>query len=165
MWYENLAYAPLRALVTGSTARDLPVGAANSTTAALGVDLSAAAPVGSRASPPGTVLWGEAYNGDWKADAAGATLRHVKTFGWANGYVLPKQGSVSVRYHAQWQRWGLLAISVLIWLGVIWRWRRTRVRRESARRTSTARVRRERIAREDPLTQVLDEDNFWWERV
>jgi hypothetical protein len=113
----------------------------------------------------GTVLWGEAFNSEWSATGGSASLRHERAFGWANGFALGRRGSVSIAYGAQWQRWALLAVSLLIWVIVAWRWRRTRVRRDPAARALTAQRRRERKERHDPLTEVLDEDAFWWERV
>ncbi len=163
--YENLAYVPLRAVVTGKQAADVPVGNRNPTLAALGADLSTAAPVGSGSVPAGTVLWGEAYDGDWNASSAGS-LRHEKTFGWANGFVQPRRGPVSISFGLQWLRWVLLGVALLIWLAVGRRLWRTRVRRDSRERgagRSTRRERRER--REDPLAEALDDESFWWERV
>jgi GT2 family glycosyltransferase len=160
--YENLSWIPLASVVTGSAADSVPVGVVNPTRAALGVDLSTARPVGSGPVPAGTVLWGEAYDSDWSATARGSDLRHVVTFGWANGYRLEHTSTVGFSFDAQWERWAALAVALVIWLFVVWRWWTTRVRRERVRSSGGARERRER---HDPLADVLDEDAFWWERV
>ncbi len=159
--YENLAYAPLRAAVPG----DVPVDSPRPNRAALVTDLSDAVPLESAPVPAGTVLWGEAYDSEWAATRGGTSLRHERAFGWSNGFALGQRGAVSIAYGAQWQRWAMLAGSLLIWLVVAWRWRRTRARRDSGTRATSARRRRERRERYDPLAEVLDEDAFWWERV
>ena len=159
--YENLAYAPIRAVVPGR----VPVDSARPNRAALGADLTDAVAIGSAPVKAGTVLWGEAYDSEWGATSGGSSLRHEQAFGWANGFALAKRGTVSISYGAQWQRWATLAGSFVIWLFVVWRWRKTRVRRDPAARAATARRRRERKERYDPLAEVLDEDAFWWERV
>jgi len=161
--YENLAWIPLQAVVPAEQAADLPIGSADPTRAALGVEL-AAEPAGSEPVPPGTVLWAEAFDSHWQGTSAGTELRHVESFGWANGYRNPKTGTVDLEFTDQWQRWALLGGSLVIWLFLIWRWRRTRVRRPR-REQSAATARRERRAKPDPLAEVLDEDAFWWERV
>jgi hypothetical protein len=161
--YQNLAAAPIRAVVTGSAAGSVPTGAVDPARAALGADLSSAQAVGSDPVPAGRVLWGEAYSGDWKASSGTSTLRHQQTFGWANGFVLPRRGRVAITDTAQWERWALLGVSLLIWLAVIWRGWRTRARRDRERRTEPAR-RRERRERSDPLAE-FDDEAFWWERV
>ncbi len=121
-------------------------------------------PVGTGPVPPGTVLWAEAFDSHWQATSGGTELRHVESFGWANGFRNPKTGNVALEFTDQWQRWALLGGSLVIWLFVIWRWRRTRVRRPR-REVSASTARRERRAKPDPLAEVLDEDSFWWERV
>jgi GT2 family glycosyltransferase len=161
--YENLAYVPIRAVVTGAAADAVPTGKVDPARATLDANLFGARPVESGPVPAGTVLWGEAYDSSWHATGAGATLRHQATFGWANGFVLPHRGRVAISDTAQWQRWAGLGLVLVIWLAVMWRWRRTRTRRDPARRASGAP--RERRDRYDPLTEVLDEDAFWWERV
>jgi hypothetical protein len=85
------------------------------------------APVG-----PGTVLWSEAYDADWKARAGGEGLDHVRPFGWENGYVVPEKASVSIKYDGQLRRFGEIAIQAALWgiLGFIW-WRGRRGRRAS----------------------------------
>ena len=99
------------------------------------------------------------------ATSHGRSLPHEQAFGWANGFVAERPGTVSIVYGAQWTRWAMLGGALVIWLFVVWRWRRTWVRRDPSERARAARARRERRERYDPLADVIDEDAFWWERV
>jgi GT2 family glycosyltransferase len=157
--YENLAYAPLRASVPPPR---LPVDSPSPNRAAQSTDLTRARPLTSTAAA-GTVLWGEAYDGEWKASGNGDALRHERAFGWTNGYAVKRRATVSLRYDAQWVRWVMLLVALVIWVFVVWRWRRTRVRRDRVGRAQV-RTARERRGRADPLAE-LDDESFWWERV
>jgi hypothetical protein len=157
--FENVAYAPLRASVPPPR---LPVDSPSPNRAAQSTDLTRATPLTSAAAP-GTVLWGEAYDSEWKATAGGDTLRHERAFGWTNGYAVDRRATVALSYEAQWVRWVMLLGALVIWVLVVWRWRRTRVRRNRVARAD-ARARRERRGRPDPLAE-LDDEAFWWERV
>jgi GT2 family glycosyltransferase len=159
--YENLAYAPIQAAVPPPP---LPVDSRRPNRAALTTDLTRAVPLSNGAPRVGTVLLGEAYDSEWKAEAGGRPLRHQQAFGWANGFVVAHRAPVSIAYDAQWLRWLVLVGALVIWLLVIWCWRRTRVRRDTTRRAPTARTRRDRPSRPDPLAE-LDDEAFWWERV
>jgi GT2 family glycosyltransferase len=168
--YENLAWVPLRASLSGRDAAAVPVGRRDPSRAALGADLSAAEPLpADAAAAPGVVLWGEAYDTAWEATATGGqgtdgALRHFRAFGWENGYRVTSKGSVALSFADQWQRWAMLGASLVIWLFVLWRWWRTRVR--SVRpRAESIRERREARARRDRLADAVDDDAFWWERV
>jgi GT2 family glycosyltransferase len=162
--YENLAWIPLQSVVkAGGNA--VPVGSPDPLRAALGVDVEAS-PVGSGSVPPGTLLWGEAYDDHWTASGTQGDLRHVETFGWSNGYRVTAAGPVTLSFDAQWQRWALLAAAVVMWVLVGRRWWRTRVRRSRPSRADRARVRRERDEQhEDPFAPAVDDDTYWWERV
>jgi hypothetical protein len=84
------------------------------------------------------VLWSEAFDGDWSATVAGKTFRHVKPFGWANGFTASERGSVSINYDGQLRRYGLISLQVLLvlaFLVVVWR-------STATRRARPARVRR-----------------------
>src|SRR4051812_17019571 len=160
--YENLASAPVRSSVPPPA---LPVDSRRPNRAALGTDMTRAVALASPgASSVGTAFWGEAYDSEWKATAGGDALRHQRSFGWANGFVVGRRATVSIAYEAQWVRWAMLGGALVIWFLVLWRWRRTRVRRDPATRTVTTRQRRQRAAKPDPLAE-LDDEAFWWERV
>jgi hypothetical protein len=160
--YENLAYAPIRAAVPPPA---LPVDSRRPNRAALATDLTRAVPLPAQGTtPPGTAFWGEAHDPEWKATGGGDALRHQESFGWANGFVVDRRADVSITFGAQWVRWAMLGGALVIWLLVIWRWRRTRVRRDPSTRTAVPRARRERTTRPDPLAE-FDDEAFWWERV
>ena len=160
--YENVAYAPIRSAVPPPA---LPIDSRRPNRAALTTDLTRATPIPSNgATAVGTAFWGEAYDSEWKATGDGETLRHQEPFGWANGYVVGRRATVSITYEAQWARWAMLGGTLIIWLLVLWRWRRTRVRRDPSTRAVAARRRRERAPKPDPLAE-LDDEAFWWERV
>jgi hypothetical protein len=160
--YENVAYSPIRASVSPPA---LPVDSRRPNRAALTTDLTRAVPLPSRgATAAGTAFWGEAYDSEWKATGDGDALRHQESFGWANGFVVDQRATVSIAYEAQWVRWAMLGGALIIWLLVIWRWRRTRVRRDPSTRAVAARQRRERVSKPNPLAE-LDDEAFWWERV
>ncbi len=135
--YENSAWIPSAAFVPEDEADEVPLQPASPSLSALRTDLAplfavpepteGGSPVG-----PGTVLWSEAYDADWKATAGGETLRHNRPFGWANGFVLPDRSSVRIQYDGQLRRYGEVAIQVGLWLIVAlvwWRGRRRRRRR------------------------------------
>src|SRR5439155_17933917 len=132
--------------VPADSAHDVPLGSANPTRAALGVDLEAE-PVRAGPVPVGTVLWAEAYDGDWVATARGRELRHVESFGWANGYRLRTDARVSIGYSGQWQRWVFLAVALVIWLVVVLRLWKTRARHARRGRADVVHARRERRER------------------
>jgi GT2 family glycosyltransferase len=157
--YENLAAAPIQAAVPPPP---LPNDSRRPNRAALGTDLTRAVPLPSGATTAGTAYWGEAYDAAWKATGNGDALRHQEPFGWANGFVVDRRATVSIAFDAQWVRSAMLGGALVIWLLVIWRWRRTRVRRDPATRAARPRPRRERTR--DPLAE-LDDEAFWWERV
>jgi hypothetical protein len=121
-------------------------------------------PLPSGPTARGTAFWGEAYDSEWKATSGGDALRHQEPFGWANGFVVDQRAAVSISYEAQWVRWAMLAGALVIWVLVLWRWRRTRVRRDPSTRNAAQRARRERAVKPDPLAE-LDDEAFWWERV
>ncbi|MCZ7526857.1 MAG: hypothetical protein M5U14_11025 [Acidimicrobiia bacterium] len=119
--YENTAWAPTRAVVTGDD-ETVPLDTDDPKAAAMRTELDGAVPVhgplrGSRPVPSGMLLWSEAYDTRWRAGLEGDALEHVRTFGWANGYEVPAGGSVSLRFDGQWARYGLLTLQVALWVG------------------------------------------------
>jgi hypothetical protein len=160
--YQNLAYAPLLSLVPEGT--DVPRGSRDPNAAALGTDLTTAVPVDGRVPAPGTLLWEEAHDSHWEADGARVPVPE-DAFGFINGYVVTRsRGAVSVHYTQQWQRWALLGGMLVIWIVVLWRWRRTRVQRDPAER-SAARERRMREREDAAAVPSIDDETYYWERV
>ena len=134
--YENTAWIPTPGTVRLADTDSVPLGSKNPTGAALRADVGGVTAV--RGSPsdsapagPGLVLWSEAFDGDWSATVGGKTLRHVKPFGWANGFTASERGSVSINYDGQLRRYGLIALQVLLVLTfVVVAWRSSGTRRE-----------------------------------
>jgi hypothetical protein len=113
---------------------------------------------------PGTLLWEEAHDSHWEADGARVPVPE-DAFGFINGYVVTRsRGAVSVHYTQQWQRWALLGGMLVIWIVVLWRWRRTRVQRDPAER-SAARERRMREREDAAAVPSIDDETYYWERV
>src|SRR4029077_7832104 len=105
----------------------------------------------------GSVSGGEAYHGAGHANGDAGTLRHVRTFGWANGYPVARaDGDVSLAFDDQWARRAMLGVALVVWIAAGARWWRPRAPRRPVERVRTER--RERPARQDPLAEVLDED-------
>ncbi|HKF92011.1 MAG TPA: glycosyltransferase family 2 protein [Acidimicrobiia bacterium] len=132
--YENTAWIPTPGTVRLADADGVPLGSKNPTGAALRADVGGVTAV--RGSPsdsaptgPGLVMWSEAFDGDWSATVGGKTLRHVKPFGWSNGFTASERASVSIGYGDQLRRYGLIAVQVLLvltFLVVGWRSSATR---------------------------------------
>jgi GT2 family glycosyltransferase len=129
--YENAAWAATRATVAAN--EEVPLASDDPLRAALRTELDAAGAVkgsldDSAPTGPGTLLWAEAHNSEWKATAAGQTLEHVEPFGLTNGYVLTERDSVSITYGGQLRRYAAIALQVALWVAVFVIWRRARPR-------------------------------------
>ena len=164
--YENLAYAPDRRSLGDAAAWRAGRTRRARTVAALAHRPLATRPLlGSRPVPRAPCCGVRRTTRSGTRRAAATRCATSEAFGWANRFRSTAAATVSIAYAAQWQRWAMLAGALVLWLLVVWRWRRTRVRRDPARRAAATRQRRERAERHDPLADVLDEDAFWWERV
>jgi GT2 family glycosyltransferase len=127
--YENTAWIPTPGTVRPAGADRVPLGSRNPTGAALRADVGRVTAV--RGSPsqsaptgPGLVLWSESYNSSWSATTGATGLRHVKPFGWANGFTTPRRAPVSITYDGQLRRYGVIALEIalaLVLLLVAWR--------------------------------------------
>lgn len=139
--YENEAWAASRSVVPEDRAGRVPTGdtgdpvAAAVATSIVGAE-PMSGPVGaSKPAGPGLVLWGEHHDPRWTARADGETLDQQLTFGWANGFTLPAEGSVSISYRAGILPRLALIYEVLAWCAVAVLWWRAR-RSAGAARTS-----------------------------
>ncbi len=119
MLYENRAWAATRAVVPAST----PVTArrGDATEASLRAELGGAAVVrgpmrASRLPRSGTFLFGEAYDGRWRATVDGDDLEHRRAFGWSNAYVAPSPATADLRFDGGLARPLLLTLEALLWL-------------------------------------------------
>jgi hypothetical protein len=94
--YQNLAWAPVRSVLpagvrvpAGAVARRDPVGAALTT------DMSDARRLATRGGP-GTAYVGDEASDAWSATLDGSRLQRIDAFGWANGWVVPRSGRLTV---------------------------------------------------------------------
>ena len=149
--YENEAWIPERAQITGPAASRVPTGPVDPSRSALRTDLSGSAvPLGDAPVPPGTALLGQANDSDWKATAGGRTLTHEQAFGWSNAFPVPTQSAVSLQFDGQSTHNLLLVAAAVPWLVLLALWWFGR-RRDRARRRATAAARRaERLAAPAP---------------
>jgi hypothetical protein len=133
MLYENRAWAPVRAVVPDDTPIDAPDGAIES---ALRSEIGDAPAVrgdlgASRVPEPGTLLYGEGFDGRWHADRDGSELEHQRAFGWSNAFE-HAEGTVDIHFDAPVVPRLLLLTQVLVWIAVIAGWFVTRVRGREA---------------------------------
>jgi GT2 family glycosyltransferase len=133
--YENAAWFPVRASVPGVDVATLR--SSHPVEAGSRVELPKvrAAEDGTRVAP-GALLLSETHDARWKATVAGHAVRHVETFGWANGWAVSRAGRVDTHFTGQLVRDLQIALEVLLWIAAavtLWRLRdRRRARRGSA---------------------------------
>jgi len=124
--FENDAWIPMTAVATGSAARAVASSAGGPYTA-LGLDRGSLRPARTgRTVPAGTVLVSRSHDPGWTARQGDRQLRHVRTFGWANGFVAPGAGRVEVDFGGQPLRNLLMVAQALIVVGAVVLWRRAR---------------------------------------
>jgi hypothetical protein len=118
--YENAAWVPTRALVSGP----LPTGG-DPTANALAANLRAAPlPLHGAVAPgslrqPNSVYLAEAHDSRWQVTQAGHRLANLTAFGWANGYRVEAAAPVSVRFDGGAQRTLGLVFQLLAWLALV----------------------------------------------
>jgi hypothetical protein len=165
--YENAAWVPERAAVTGAAASSVPIGPVDPSRSALRTDLHAAAvPLGDAPVPKGTALLGQAHDSEWKASGGGATLPHLEAFGWSNAFRVPSSERVSLKFDGQSTHDLLLVAAAVPWVLLLVLWWAGRRRARARRREEAAARRAERLERQDRRARrVFDdlelEDDFW----
>ena len=122
--YENTAWVPIRAGLTGRAGEAALESGQRPLTSAIPVNLAPATPIagglsGGTPVPEGTLLWGEAASSAWTATADGRELRRATAFGAANAYAVPATGPVALHNSWQWTRWVMVALQLGLWLAVI----------------------------------------------
>jgi hypothetical protein len=132
--YQNDAFVPLHALLpaaAGASAVDVTVSATIARTelgAVPGVRTS-----GTRTEPtgPGTLLWSEASNANWRAHADGHSLARRDAFGSTNAFTVPARARVDVHYSAGIGSLIVHLFEILLWLAAVAIWFVTRRKRSS----------------------------------
>ncbi len=162
--YENRAWFPSTAVVTGGAAQRLPRDPADRLRAAVRIDLSGARPLRGGPARPGTVLDAEAYDDGWQAESDGRQLAHRRAFGITNAYEVTERGRVTISHDGQGTRYGLIAFQIVCWIVVLMIWARSRVRRRgSPHDAASDAARAMRAAREEERARAMssDDDTFW----
>ena len=128
--YRNTAWAPSRALLprSGSDRSDL--------LDAVGEDLSGSRPALTHEHGPtnaggylgrtGDLLVASAADPGWKLTIDGVPMSRTTAYGYANSFTVTRAGQGHLSYHTTPMRWLELAGQVLVWLLVVWAWRRYR---------------------------------------
>jgi hypothetical protein len=139
--YANDAWIPRRAVVPEGTTVDATSGTGFGVVAASTAPAFAKGVGGpvhrSSAIGPGTLLWSEAADRGWHANAPGLDLVRSNAFAWTNAFALPARASVGIHYEAGRARGVLLWVEVVLWVVALGVWRRTRIRRPRRRAETT----------------------------
>jgi GT2 family glycosyltransferase len=138
--YENEAWIPMHAMVPRAAAMAIDVRDARA--AALRAEAAGVKGVpvaGGRTATvgPGTLLWSEAADARWRAEAGGRALARRDAFGWTNAFEVPTRTEVRVRYRAPAGAAAWRVLTVLAWVaaGVGWIATRRRPRARVGART------------------------------
>ncbi len=139
--YDNDAWIPMHALVPPGNAGE-QFGARDPRSAAVrsepvgvvGVDSTAGK---TRPAGPGTLLWSEAANPGWSATVNGRKVAHSDAFGWTNAFALDNHAPVQVRYSGSSLTTVARFVEILLWIGVVVIWFRTRRRRTESTPAAT----------------------------
>jgi len=161
--YENLSWAPARALVPEPRSSEIPTGDVDPLRAAAGIDLAGARSIGDAPVPPGTALLAEAFDTGWSATGTGGTLDHQLGFGVTNAFSTTERGEVELAHDGQGRVYLLLAIELALWVAALVWWSRgrradARDRHEQQRVERSARARRDFL---DDLAELGDDVEFW----
>jgi hypothetical protein len=142
--YQNDAWIPMHADVpAGNTglrideARTLPAALRSEPDGVRGVPVSdgTTSDIG-----PGTLLWSEAANGNWKATVDGDAVARRDAFGWTNAFALNARAPVHVSYDGGGATRLLRYVEILLVLAVAVVWVRTRPRRSRPRASTQTRT-------------------------
>ena len=135
--YQNDAWLPMHTFVPASSQSAVNAAAKDPLTGSLQSDSSGAHGVATNgdtisAVGPGTLLWSEAANSGWRAEASGATQPRTDAFGWTNQFALQGNSPVRVQFHGSTGPRLLRVLEVLLWIAVAAAWLVTRrVRRRN----------------------------------
>ena len=162
--YQNQAWFPGRTVVPNRRG-SIPAAVADPARAAAGTSLAGLRPLGTADAGPGTVLWFEAEDAGWHAQAGGHRLTHEPAFGVTNQFQLPVHARVSITHTGQGRVYELVGLEGVLWLLVLLWWSRGRRRstRDEERAAARERARREREERR--AGPPIDSDVEFWERA
>ena len=148
--FENEAWAPVRAQLTGVEAPDVDREEYFPTAAATDLSGSATPVLPDRATPdrwtgevaPGDLYFAAASSDRWQLRVDGERVDRRRAFGWANAFIVGEGGEATLEYRTSPARWGLLGLQVALWalvIAVLLSYRRAeRPRRPAATETVAA---------------------------
>jgi hypothetical protein len=132
--YRNAAWAPSRTTLSPPAAEAAKAGPYFDAVA--GVDLTGSPPMltdheghttASGNTGAATNLYlADAANSHWSLDVDGRTAPRTDAFGWANTFAIERGGSAKLSFKTPVQRYALLVLQVVLWIGAILLWRRSR---------------------------------------
>jgi hypothetical protein len=125
--YRNAAWAPSRALLPPAAADAVAIN--DPFQAAIAADLHDAKPA-LREGDGYAAYAGDVANGDdvhvatasssrWSMTVDGRTVPRSTGFGWANEFAVDATGRATVRFNTPVQRWLVLALQLVLWLGAV----------------------------------------------
>ncbi|MCZ7534779.1 MAG: hypothetical protein M5T61_01780 [Acidimicrobiia bacterium] len=130
--YENQVWAATRSMVPDGRSDRVPIDSDDPVADAARTRIDLAEPIGgalgeSNPTGPGLMLWSQEYDERWSAEAGGRKLEHVRTFGWANGFIVPERAAIDLSYDRGLLRPAMLAGQAAAWAiacVALWRARR-----------------------------------------
>jgi hypothetical protein len=133
--YDNEAWMPMHALVPPA-ANGVHYTEPDPQTAAVRSEADGVVGVnapGGRTAPvgPGTLLWSEAANGNWKASSNGKGAARQDAFGWTNAFALDGNAAVHVHYDGSALVSLVRVAAIVLWLVGLALWILTARRRGS----------------------------------
>ena len=129
--YENQAWAPARAQLSGSA---VEASSRGDLASALRAELSGSDPVLPGRGPfrfrgelrSGGVLHAEAASSRWELRVDGRRAPSQRAFGWASSYNVATGGSAELRYRTSIYRYVAVAVQLGLWIAVLRAYRRLR---------------------------------------
>jgi hypothetical protein len=141
--YRNVAWAPSRTTLSPAAAEAAKSGPFFDVIA--GVDLTGSPPLltdhegyttaSGNTGDATNVYLASASTSHWSLQVDGKSAPRSEAFGWANAFTVDRGGAAKLRFKTPIQRYALLLVQVLLWVGAIVLWRRAR--RTSRATTST----------------------------
>jgi len=144
--FRNVAWAPVRTALSPKAAPAARGGPFFDVVA--GTDLTGSPPVlagdAGRTTARGpladntTVYVANASSPHWQLTVDGRAAPRTKAFGWANSFAVDRGGNATLRFDTPIQRYGLLAVQVLLWVAALVTWWRDHKRPVRRRRHRVA---------------------------
>ncbi len=156
--YENLSWAPARAVLPNVDDGAVPIGDVDPLESTVKTDISRSVRLGTAPLGPGTLLLAEAYDDGWTATTDGKALPHGRAFGFTNSFTLGRRVGATVEHTGESRRTGLLLLQVALWVVAVtwWLWGRSKQPKVRVRTD-----REERRERRRPFEEIDLGEEFW----